>query len=311
MAEQEGRRSVLIASPSLKNDGLVEALRHAPGLDVVEATDPAEAIEVIGRKPLDLILFDWQGDTAIPVELVIRARGYDAGLSIIAVTDDSGRESERLWGLGVSDCLPRPAGPTELLGRVQRSLHHRSLEQQCDHLNRENKKLYEMSVTDGLTKLVNRRHLSERLTAEFSRAIRFSGRFGLLIIDIDHFKKVNDRFGHLAGDRVLVEVSRLIKESLRSIDTAGRYGGEEFVVLLPETACEGVAFVAERLRRSIEECDLSALESDLPLPSHVTVSIGGAVYPDQLVRTGEELLETADRSLYAAKQNGRNRVEIC
>ncbi len=163
------------------------------------------------------------------------------------------------------------------------------------------RKMRRVLLTDHLTKLDNRHNLMEKVNDEFLRFIRYRGAFSVIIIDIDHFKKVNDTFGHLKGDDVLRELSRILKENIRKTDTVGRYGGEEFLVLLPETSLNQAAIVAENLRRRVEEA--SFIESWT-----VTISLGVAE-SDPGQETIEALIEIADKNLYKAKAAGRNRVQ--
>ena len=159
-----------------------------------------------------------------------------------------------------------------------------------------------MAITDGLTGLFNHRNFQERLTDEFRRFERFSSPLSLLLIDIDFFKKINDSFGHPAGDEVLRGVSRIIRDTIRNVDIPARYGGEEFAALLPGTNQEGALKMAERLREIIAEKRFRIEEKEL----RVSVSIGTATSPHD-AGTKEELVEKADKALYYAKKNGRNR----
>lgn len=163
----------------------------------------------------------------------------------------------------------------------------------------------ELSVRDKLTGLYNRRHGDETIAREIKRASRFNRDLTLLMIDIDHFKNYNDRYGHPEGDRVLQMFASIIKSSIRDVDYVARWGGEEFVVLLPSTDLEGGYYVAEKIRRNIRK---------YPFPNRSTqpnrrfsVSVGLAVYPD-CVSTQEDLISCADRALYEAKGSGRDRV---
>jgi diguanylate cyclase (GGDEF)-like protein len=173
----------------------------------------------------------------------------------------------------------------------------------------ENVKLYaeieRMAVTDGLTGLHNHRHFQEKLTEEFGRLGRFSAPLSLLLVDIDFFKKVNDTCGHPAGDEILRRVAGMLKETVRSVDIAARYGGEEFAAILPGTDYEGARKIAERLRASVMEKTFPFEGRDLK----VTVSIGAATCPSDAA-TKEDLIEKADRALYHAKRNGRNRCVL-
>jgi len=165
------------------------------------------------------------------------------------------------------------------------------------------KRLQRMSITDALTGVANRRHFIERYRLEFYRSQRKEYPISVLMIDIDHFKKVNDTYGHLVGDEVLVSVAQTIVGQLREIDFVARFGGEEFVVFLPETSKDAAMKVAERVRGAIEKTEFRAYDEKL----HASVSIGVAMFPED----GDDkdvLLERADAALYKAKGQGRNRV---
>ncbi len=168
-------------------------------------------------------------------------------------------------------------------------------------------KLYEkvetLAVTDGLTGITVRRHWMERLEGEISRSKKFGFNLSVLMIDVDHFKDFNDRYGHLVGDVVLRQAAETIQKNIRELDLAGRYGGEEFVVLLVETDRSGALFVAERIRAAIEEKNFKAYDENI----RATVSIGCASLFQEQADAGL-ILESADQALYEAKRQGRNRV---
>ncbi len=168
------------------------------------------------------------------------------------------------------------------------------------------RRVQELSITDSLTQLLNRRYFLERLDEEINRAREFNLEFSFLMVDIDHFKDYNDRFGHLAGDIVLRQTSRIIKKSTRQIDLVGRYGGEEFSILLPETSKQGAYLAAERIRKSLEAKKIKAYDESL----NVTISIGLCSFPKD-AKTEDEIIDKADLALYQAKNKGRNQVCIC
>jgi two-component system cell cycle response regulator len=172
----------------------------------------------------------------------------------------------------------------------------------------ENSRLFErvrnLSIRDSLTDLYNHRHVMQLISVEFSRVGRYQEAFSLLMIDVDNFKKVNDEYGHPAGDSVLKELARIIKETVRTVDVVGRYGGEEFVAVLPHTAHALAMETAERLRRTIHEHVFLAGERKV----HVTVSVGVASYPSASVDSPATLIREADQALYRAKEAGRDLV---
>lgn len=172
-------------------------------------------------------------------------------------------------------------------------------------LEQDQHSLRELASHDGLTGLYNHRMYYLRLDQEFIRRHRTGTEVSVLLLDIDHFKRVNDDYGHLAGDRVLETLSELIMRSCRTMDTACRYGGEEITVILPETDAEGALEIAERLRHAVEAHSFELEDSK---QIHITVSIGVATSSDSL-SSSRELTEGADRALYRAKERGRNRVE--
>ena len=165
-------------------------------------------------------------------------------------------------------------------------------------------RLQRLAAIDPLTGIYNRRFGMARYHEEFSRAVRAGTPLGLMIFDIDHFKEVNDTYGHLTGDRVLSKITRVARNAMREGDVMVRYGGEEFLVILPAASRSDVERLAERIRRQIE--DTAVTDGDQLI--RVTVSIGGTAYPAPDVTDESVLLQRADEALYAAKQGGRNRV---
>ncbi len=174
-----------------------------------------------------------------------------------------------------------------------------------DALTRTNKELQEISITDSLTGLYNRRYMMETLSNEVSRADRMAHKFSVLMIDIDHFKQYNDAYGHLAGDDLLIKIAGLFKESIRDMDLAARYGGEEFLIILPEHGPDAARAVAERIRERVE----TETRDKNDETEAVTVSIGVAAFPDNGM-TPTALIENADVALYRGKESGRNRVIV-
>jgi len=169
----------------------------------------------------------------------------------------------------------------------------------------DNRRLEELATTDALTRLMNRRALLERLSVEVDRARRFKQQLSLLMVDLDHFKNVNDQYGHLVGDDILRQMGTLLSGAVRTIDVVARYGGEEFVMILPETATEGAAVFGERMREKVSEHQFE-VGSERAL--HLTCSVGVATFPSPRVASTEDLFARADEALYRAKSGGRNQV---
>ncbi len=173
----------------------------------------------------------------------------------------------------------------------------------------ENARLYSLAITDSITKLFVHRYFQLRLDEEVKRSRRYNSTLSLLMCDIDHFKEINDKYGHQQGDIILREISLILRKNIRSTDVAARYGGEEFVIILPETTQSDARIVAERIRRDIAKFDFPSIAQGQP-PLHCTISIGVAGFPLN-ANDKDELIQKADSSMYQAKDQGRNRVILC
>ena len=175
-----------------------------------------------------------------------------------------------------------------------------------EHTMADNARLEQLAQTDPLTQLLNRRALAENMTAEMERALRYDASLALLMIDLDHFKQVNDTHGHLIGDDVLRDMAALLKELVRGHDLVARYGGEEFVILLPETDAAGAEAFAERVRAAVKARPFATRPGEPALT--LTASIGVATFPAARIESVEDLFARADAALYRAKADGRDRV---
>jgi diguanylate cyclase (GGDEF)-like protein len=183
---------------------------------------------------------------------------------------------------------------------VNEFLKQKKIESKNKKLNEINEKLREISIRDKLTGIYNRRKLEEILQDIYQKAERYNNAFSVVLLDLDHFKKINDNYGHQVGDQVLKEVSSILLESIRNVDDCGRWGGEEFLIILPETELSSAVTLAKRLRKEIEEYKFSNIDI-------LTSSFGVASYsPEKEIK---DIIKEADEALYAAKEKGRNRVE--
>jgi diguanylate cyclase (GGDEF)-like protein len=280
---------------------LVESLRR-DGYDVREAGDGTAALEHLERQPFDLVLTDIvmpQMDGLTLVRTAIR-RGYAAAY-IVMTAHNSVESAVEAMQAGAADYLPKPF-PLDLLRLVvARTLHAQRLAARAKQVD-----LYErLAQTDGLTELNNYRFFQQRLSIELNRAQRFNRPLSLIMLDLDDFKAYNDIYGHQSGDQALRKLAGLLQRSSRSYDLVARYGGDEFVIILPETGKRMAAEVAERIRGAVEK---AAIEGEGPaLDGHFTASLGVASFPEDATEQGD-LIRKADLALYQAKTCGRNRV---
>lgn len=267
---------------------------------VLEAPDGLTGLKLMVEHKPDVIVCDLEMPVCDGVRfLALKAsQAAFAHVPVIMLTGEGDPERKvDLLVRGAADYVTKPFHPRELLARVQAHLRLKTLQEE---LIRANAHLAELSTTDALTGLRNRRSFDDVLVSEAARALRYELPLSLMLIDIDHFKRVNDDHGHQAGDRVLSRVGEVLREGTRTTDFAARYGGEELAVLLPHTGTAPAAMLADRLRSAIS-C------ATFPVPGlRVTVSAGVA----GLDPTGSPsaLVEAADRALYTAKHEGRNCV---
>lgn len=219
------------------------------------------------------------------------------------MTSGTDQESKvKVLEQGASDYVTKPFDIAELVARVKIHLKIKKLQ---DELKTANEHFKELSNIDALTRLHNRRFFTEIIESEFQWAERQGSSLSLIIVDVDKFKDINDKYGHQNGDRVLVSIAEKLHGALRTYDVASRYGGDEFVLLLPATPIAGALGVAERLRESINTMTLLPPMKSLL----VTVSQGVATFTSEETSNVDSLFQQADFALYQAKQNGRNRVE--
>jgi len=292
---------VLVAEDEPEVVGLLEVLLRREGYHVLVARTAAEAIELaLGHLP-DLLMLDLglPGGSGVEVCEAVRNDAGTSDIPILIVTAEDSTESVvKVLERGANDYVTKPFDPGVLVARVHALMRTKL---RYDALAERTAALAEVAFVDELTGLYNRRRMLERLEEEYKRARRYSYQISCLFIDLDLFKEINDAYGHQCGDEVLREVANLIRGCIRAYDVACRWGGEELVVLLPQTSAEQATTAAERIRETIE--GMTSALGDRP----VTVSIGVATYPETAADS-EALLTAADQAMYAAKLAGRNRV---
>lgn len=271
---------------------------------ILQAGDGIEAFKLLLETPIDLILCDLEMPRIDGFKLlsIFASRKELKDIPVIMLTGHSDRELKiKLLGQGASDYVTKPFDAGELIARVKVQLKIKQLQ---DELKKSNALLKKLSNTDALTQLYNRRYLMATLEKELQRAERKGSSLSLVMIDIDHFKQINDQYGHQGGDQALAALAQVSRTGLRSYDFVSRYGGEEFVLTLPETIHEDALAIAERLRAKIQRHNYSGILKKLA----TTASMGVSTYPAESVSSVADLIRAADDAMYRAKAAGRNRV---
>ena len=305
---------ILIAEDDTVSRTILRRAVEKFGHECLAAAGGEEAWALYKENPdLDVIISDWMMPGMDGLELCRLVRGdeRDTYTYFIFLTALGDRE-HLLMGLeaGADDYLSKPLDRDELQVRLISAARvtalHRRLAQHGEELKKLNRRLFEQSREDALTGLGNRLRLGEDLETLQARADRYGHSYSVILCDVDFFKSYNDRHGHVAGDEVLKRVAREIRVQCRSGDTAYRYGGEEFLVVLPEQPIEAAVTVADRLRRSVENLGITHESKDPTGP--VTISAGVAALRVGEQKSTDDLLKEADAALYHAKDAGRNRV---
>jgi two-component system cell cycle response regulator len=276
-----------------------------PIADVVVRSDPQAAVFEAAEGNFDMILVNSNFDDYDPLRLCSQFRSLERSrfIPILLVVDQGGEPMVvRALELGVNDYILRPVEANELLLRCLTQIRRKRFN---DQLRDSVQQTIELAVTDGLTGLNNRRYLDKHMKLLYERAIARERPLSLCITDIDRFKSVNDTYGHDAGDEVLREFAARIRSTVRGADLACRFGGEEFVVVMPDTSPETAAAVAERLRMVIESQPFRLRQAGISLTITASLGISSTEWGAQ---SPEQLLKQADRALYEAKHGGRNRV---
>jgi two-component system cell cycle response regulator len=298
-----GARALVVDDWDQSAQSIQDALAEE-GVIPAYARSGAEAISMTSAVNFDLLVVSLSLAEEDPLKLVSILRASDATHETpLLLVAEPGEKDRILRGfeLGANDWLIQPVDPNELRARARNQIRRKFYQ---DRLRSDLGTALEMALTDPLTGLYNQRYLRRHLSGLMDSG---QGRqLALLMVDVDHFKSVNDRFGHASGDRALRLIADSLRVNTRVFDSVARYGGEEFVVVMPGTGPEEAAAAAERLRSAVEEIEFNPLNATR---SPLTVSVGVACTP--IVNGSPELLlQAADAALYDAKHNGRNRVEM-
>jgi diguanylate cyclase (GGDEF)-like protein len=298
---------ILIADDSIVSRHLLDATLRKWGYEVVVACDGSEAWDVLqGPNAPTLAILDWvmPGFTGPEVCRLVRQRGREPYTYILLLTSKSLKE-DLIEGMesGADDYITKPFDQHELKVRLRAGT--RIIDLQAE-LMAAREALREQATKDSLTRIWNRSWILEILQRELARSERERRPVGIVLVDLDHFKAVNDTHGHFAGDTVLREAVRRMQSSIRSYDAIGRYGGEEFLIILP--GCDEVAAYgqAERMRQSLRAQTIELMEGNIVL----TASFGVTSFVPGSNPTAEALIQTADEALYKAKNQGRDQAVV-
>lgn len=305
---------------------LLEKYLASSGYEIHRAANGKEALHMALQLAPDIVITDWVMPEMDGLALAKALRQHEGiGFTyVVMVTAQSDIENlVEAFESGVDDFLKKPINRTELTARLrageriidlerravkrQREIHRLNAEMAVSHQKLEalNNKLNMIAVTDELTGLLNRREAISRLKEQWENQNRYKSSFSIVAMDIDHFKQVNDTYGHAAGDLVLKSVAQCMRETVRTTDIVCRTGGEEFLVICPNVGCEGGATCAEHIRASVAAMVCSFGGVTIP----VTISAGVAERTSSHI-TPDDVLVSADKALYESKRSGRNRVTI-
>jgi two-component system, cell cycle response regulator len=301
------RNKILIAEDDLISRRMLQAFLEKWDYQVVPAADGADALRILDKDDApSLAVLDWMMPGLEGPEVCRRVRqNQDRPYVYILLLTARNQKGDLLRGLeaGADDYLTKPFDAEELRARLH--VGRRILDLQ-DSLIKAQDELRFRATHDSLTGLVNRSVAMDAINRERSRQIREGGSFGIILLDLDHFKQINDSRGHLVGDAVLKEAARRMTECVRTYDTVGRFGGEEFLIVAPSSNSSGILALAERVRIEIQSMPFQAQTGAV----HVTASCGAVAFSGEGPIDAQTLLHFADDALYRAKSRGRNRSEL-
>jgi len=310
--KNSNKSRVLLAEDNLTQASIMIDYLENNGHEVIHVKDATSVFSAVDNHSPDVILLarHLSGIDGIHICRSLKNNSETSGIPIIMLTNKS-TTSDKIVGLraGADDYIPEPCDEDELTAVIIARLRTKS---EWDDLKQTTRQLREMltkvetlASVDSLTGLFNRRRFEAVIEKEFKRSMRYNVSLSCLMLDIDHFKKVNDTFGHSVGDGVLLETVKIIQNNIRDVDTVARWGGEEFIIMSPNTSKNNALVVADRIRKSMANQSFPNVGD-----KKITISIGIADIPDQAINTKEQLINAADQALYGAKKSGRNRVRL-
>ncbi|HXG50509.1 MAG TPA: diguanylate cyclase [candidate division Zixibacteria bacterium] len=291
--------TVLVIEDHPDQRDLLAIVLQREGYKVITASNGLEALERLAKEPVQIILSDIMMPKMDGFELIHKVRSNPAfkNIYLILITARI-QEGDRVRGLdlGADDYITKPFSFSELLARVRVGTRVVQYQQHLEH----------QSHVDSLTGLFNRRAFEKKIEEEFERSKRYQHPISLLILDIDNFKTINDTYGHHGGDTALVKIAEILRERTRQSDFPSRYGGEEFVLILPETDQESALQAARKIHEEIRASSYGTANATF----HLTVSIGLASTSTKEYPDWRKMLDDADQALYRAKHNGKDRIEL-
>jgi diguanylate cyclase (GGDEF)-like protein len=304
--------SILIVDDSWESrEVITSVLNTQEDYNLIMAENGQEAMAKLNSQRFDLVITDISMPVMDGLELLDHLIKEMPNLPVITYTGFGDLFGVKALERGAEDCIFKPFDARDFKLRVAKALKYSNLKKYQDQLEQKNEELRMISITDQLTQLFNRHYMQDTLRREYLRAKRYRSKLSCVLVDIDHFKQINDRFGHLQGDVVLREFAALIKNTCREVDVCCRYGGEEFLIILPETDRRGAESMAQRLRKAAENLTVFRVDSaDVLDDLDVSISLGISHYPDPRIRTEKDLVALADEALYMAKEQGRNCVIV-
>jgi two-component system, cell cycle response regulator len=306
------KAKIILAEDNLTQASIMLDYLESNGHEVIHVEDASSVFTAVENHSPDVILLarHLSGIDGIHICRSLKSNSETSGIPIIMLTSKS-TTSDKIVGLraGADDYIPEPCDEDELSAVIIARLRTKS---EWDDLKQTTRQLREMLTrvetlanVDSLTGLFNRRRFEAVIDKEFKRSMRYNVPLSCLMLDIDHFKKVNDTFGHTVGDGVLLETVKIIQNNIRDVDTVARWGGEEFIIMSPNTTKNNALIVADRIRKSMAGQSFPNAGD-----KKITISIGIADIPDPAIHTKEQLINAADQALYDAKKGGRNRVRL-